>query len=96
MWGFKAALGFFAGTVAAEVFILFIYTGAARTRAHGYVESALLVLAAQVSAVQLSGLVGPLAEQPRVTRLIVLGAVVALGLIWAVVAAIASRGAKEE
>jgi len=96
IWGFKAALGFFAGTVAAEVFILFIYTGAARARGRGYVESALLVLAAQVSAVQLSRLVGPLAEQPRVTRLIVLAAVVALGLIWAVVAAVVSRGAKEE
>jgi hypothetical protein len=96
LWGFKATLGFVVGTVAAEVFILFIYTGAVKLREQRFVESALLVLAAQISVLQFSGLLGSFIEMPRFRKVIVLACVIAVGLVWAGVSALLARGSSKE
>jgi len=96
LWGFRAELGFLVGTIAAAVFILFVSTGALGRAPGGRVESALLVLAAQVSAVQFSGLVGPASAWPRSWKVIVLAAVVVIGLVWAAISAVLSRGPRED
>jgi len=96
LWGFKAELGFVVGTVAASAFILFIQMGAAQTEGPDYRLSAILVLAAQAAAVLLSGLVGPLAQLPRMIKVIILAAAVLLGIIYAVMSAVAARSSGEE
>ena len=96
IWGIKAALGFFIGTIAAELFILLIHSGAVSVKGRDYTGSALLVATAQVSAVQLSGLLVPLAASPRLTRVIMLGAAIAAGLVWAGITALAARRAAKE
>ena len=96
IWGFKPTLGFLAGCIAAEVFILFACTSAVRMIEQGYLESALLVLTAQVSAVLLSGLLAPLIETTRATKAIILAAVVVVGLILAVVFGLIARVAPRE
>lgn len=96
LWGFRATLGFLAGTVAAEVFIFFIYTGVVRPREQGFVRSAILVLAAQVAALQFSGILEPVIELPRMTKVIILASVIVIGLIWAGISAYLSREAKED
>jgi hypothetical protein len=86
------------GMVAAKVFIMFIDSGAVSAGESSYSRSSILVTAAQVSAVQLSGLVGPLTQEtPRATKVIALGAFVVVGVVWAVISAlIAGRGSREE
>ena len=96
LWGFKPELGFLVGTFAAEAFILFIIAGAVRVRESRYGESALLVLAAQVAAVQLSGFFGAFAQAPRTSKVIALAVVVVLGLIWAGISARLTRGSVRE
>ncbi|MEW6574530.1 MAG: hypothetical protein AB1374_12965 [Bacillota bacterium] len=96
IWGFKAALGFFAGSVAAEVFILFCNTGALQARGTGCLEAALLTLAAQISAVQFSGLFKELTHTPRLTKAVVLAAAVAAGLILVKVWSVLNRSAVKE
>ncbi|MDO8683332.1 MAG: hypothetical protein Q7N50_07625 [Armatimonadota bacterium] len=95
IWGFPPALGFLVGTIAAEIFLLFIYAGAVKPREQGYLESALLVLSAQVSMLVFAGIVGPVAQEPRATRVIILAVAALLGLIWAGVSAILSRRPRE-
>jgi len=96
IWGFKAELGFLIGTIAAGIFVLLIHTGAVGVKGRAYTESAVLVTAAQISAVQLSGLLAPASESPRLARVVVLAVVVVAGLLWAGITALAARrGAKE-
>lgn len=96
LWGFKAALGFLVGTVAAKVFLLFIDTGAVKSGEASYDRSAVLVTTAQVSAVLISGLVAPLVDEPRHTKIFILGGVVLLGIIWAVITSLVARKSARE
>jgi hypothetical protein len=82
IWGMKPALAFVMGSIVSEIFVLFLYLGAISMKDTALHESAVLALTAQVSAVVLSGLVLPLIETPRVTRIIVLCIAVFVGLIW--------------
>ncbi|MDO8587236.1 MAG: hypothetical protein Q7T82_09370 [Armatimonadota bacterium] len=88
VWGMKPALGFVIGTVAAEVFVLFLCLGAISSNERRFMESATLALTAQVSAVLLSGLVLPLSEGTRFTRILVLAIALALAAIWAAISAL--------
>lgn len=96
LWGFKASLGFLAGTIAAEVFALLICTGALRTREESFPDSLILVLAAQVSALQFSGFLASLIEMPRMTKVIVLAGFVLVGLVWMGISALMTRGSSKE
>jgi hypothetical protein len=96
VWGFKAALGFLAGSVAAGAFVLFAGTGSLGVISPRFVEPALLTLAAQVSAVQFSGLFKEIAQGPRLTKVIVLVAAAAAGLLLVKVWSVLNRSAIEE
>lgn len=96
IWGFKAALGFLVGSVAAGAFVLFAGTGSLGVMSPRFVEPALLTLAAQISAVQFSGLFKELAQGPRLTKVIVLVAAAAAGLILVKVWSVLNRSAIEE
>lgn len=85
IWGMKPCLAFVMGSIMAEVFVLLVYLGAITLKDAPLFESAVLALAAQVSAVTLSGLILPLVEITRSTRIIVLCVAVLVGLIWAAV-----------
>lgn len=91
LWGFKAEFGFVLGTVAAKMFILLMFSTVTRFQTMGFLKGALLALVAQVVALQLSGLVAPLADSPRMTKVIILSVVLVLGLIWAGVSALMQR-----
>lgn len=93
IWGFKAALGFFAGSVAAGAFMILAGTGALGVISPRFVEPALLTLAAQVSAVQFSGLFKEIAQGPRLMKVIVLVAAAAAGLILVKVWSVLNRSA---
>ncbi|MEW6227891.1 MAG: hypothetical protein AB1700_07315 [Bacillota bacterium] len=96
IWGFKAALGFLAGSVAAGAFVLFAGTGSLGVISPRFTEPALLTLAAQISAVQFSGLFKELAQGPRLTKVIVLVAAAAAGLILVKVWSVLNRSAVKE
>ncbi|MEW6192224.1 MAG: hypothetical protein AB1507_02540 [Bacillota bacterium] len=96
IWGFKAALGFLAGSVAAGAFVLFAGTGSLGAISPRFIEPALLTLAAQVSAVQFSGLFKELAQGPRLTKVVVLAAAVAAGLVLVKVWSVLNRSAVKE
>jgi hypothetical protein len=95
LWGFKATLGFIVGTIAAEIFILFSYSGAVKLKDRSHLQSVLLVLIGQVSVLMFSGLLGSL-TMTRKTKIIVFGCVVLVGLIWAGISAFLARGSKKE
>jgi hypothetical protein len=88
LWGFRATVGFLMGTIAAEAFVMFTILGLAKIREQISTQTLLLILAAQVAAVQFSGVLAPVAQAPRLTRLTVLAAVVAVGIIWALVSSL--------
>ena len=96
IWGFKAALGFLVGSVAAGAFVLFAATGSLGAINPRFIEPALLTLAAQISAVQFSGLLKELAQGPRLTKIIVLAAAVAAGLVLVKVWSVLNRSAVKE
>ncbi len=96
LWGYKAAFGFVVGSVASEVFILFIQTGAVNTREQRFGESLLLVTAAQIVLLQFAGLLNDAVETTRVTKVIVLACLAVAGLIWAGIAARLQRGNPKE
>ena len=81
LWGFKAALGFLIGSVAATVFILFAFTETLGIKKQGWTQAALLVLTAQVSAGEFSGLLSAFAQLPRLTKVIILAVTVVAGLL---------------
>ena len=81
LWGFKATLGFLAGSVAATVFTLFASTETQRIKKQGWAEAAILVLVAQVSAGEFSGLLSDFVQLPRLTRVIILAVIVVAGLL---------------
>ena len=91
LWGFKAELGFFIGTVVAMVFLLFTNSGIITVNRRSIEAPAVLVLAAQISAIQLSGLVAPFSDGPRATRIWIMAIGLLIGLVWAGISALAAR-----
>ncbi len=86
VWGFKAAFGFLIGTTAAQLFSMFITSSAIGDKAKGYIEYALYVLGAQWALFSFAGLIGPVAQNARTTRLAILVSVTIAGSIWAWIA----------
>jgi hypothetical protein len=95
LWGFHAEPWFLVGTIVSEIFILMSSANVSDGKARVYLDSAVLVLVAQVSGVQLSDLVGQLTDETRKLKIIVLGVAVLIGLIWAGISTFAARGVKE-
>lgn len=93
LWGFKAALGLVIGTIVAEIFILLIYMGAVDTKETRYVDSAILVLAAQMSLLQFSGLISEFTESTRLVKVIILASLTVIALVWAWMSARLAREA---
>jgi peptidoglycan/LPS O-acetylase OafA/YrhL len=81
LWGLKATLGFLAGSVAAMVFTLLASTETQRIKKQGWAQAALLVLLAQVSAGEFSGLLSDLVQLPRLTKVVILTVIVVAGLL---------------
>jgi hypothetical protein len=95
VFGAKAVLGFVVGTIAAEVFLLFLSMSVAATDSP-YSGSLLLVLASQASAVFLSSLSAPLNENSRKVRIIILLCATLVGVLWSWLAYFLSRREQKE
>ncbi len=95
VWGPRAVLGFLVGTIAANVFLLFSEVGAVEVRRVRESHYQVLTAVAQVSAVVFSGLVLPVYDEPRATKIAVFGAVIVLGFAWAAVSWAVSRKSGE-
>ena len=95
VFGAKAVLGFVVGTIAAEVFLLFLSMGVA-TSDRSYSGSLLLVLASQASAVFLSDLASPLGEGSRKVRIVILLSATLVGVLWSWLVCCLSRRDQKE
>jgi len=93
VWGLKAALGFLIGTLASQMIVLTLRGEAAGIAPGAFVRAAMLILAAEISAVTLAGQVTCLSECSRMLKVSVLAGFTLLALVWAWIASLsATRG----
>jgi len=87
VWGLNAVTGFLTGLLAFEVvwLVLLGFVSASKRRILEAAAPHLYLLAAFLVAIQLSKVVLPLAEGPRLHRGIMLAVVVVIGVLWAVI-----------
>lgn len=95
VWGLKAGMGFLIGTLISQLIILLLGGDIAGITQAAYMNTAIIAVAAQVAAIQFSGLAATFNEGPRMVKILVIVGAAVLGLICVAVASTRTQPAGE-